>query len=175
MSAELTGRTFKLTPSESVRVLRDEPDLLEVEGSWGPNGSPPPKHFHPDQDERFEVLEGALTARVDGEQRELRPGDVLEIPRGAVHQMWNAGDSPLRATWQTSPAGRTGQWFEAIDELRSSGRVGRNGMPGPLAFGAYLTEYRDVFRLAGPQPVLSPALKLLGALGRLKGYRPEKS
>ena len=52
---------------------------------------------------------------------------------------------------------------------------GRNGMPGPLAFGAYLTEYRDVFRLAGPQPVLSPALKLLGALGRLKGYRPEQS
>jgi hypothetical protein len=38
-------------------------------------------------------------------------------------------------------------------------------MPGPLAFGAYLTEYRDVFRLAGPQPVLVSALRLLGALG----------
>jgi quercetin dioxygenase-like cupin family protein len=174
MSAELTGRTFNLTPSESVCVLRDAPNLIEVEGSWGPSGSPPPKHFHPDQDERFEVLEGVLTARVDGEERELRPGDVLEIPRGAVHQMWNAGDSPARATWQTSPAGRTGGWFEAIHELRASGRVGGNGMPGPLAFGAYLTEYRDVFRLAGPQPILSPALKLLGALGRLKGYRPER-
>ena len=173
MSPELTGRTFNLTPSESVRVLRDEPEVIEVEGSWGPSGSPPPKHFHPAQDERFEVLEGVLTARVDGEQRELRPGDVLEIPRGAAHQMWIAAGTPARATWQTSPAGRTGQWFEAIDQLRGSGRVGRNGMPGPLAFGAYLTEYRDVFRLAGPQPILSPALKLLGTLGRLKGYRPK--
>ena len=64
---------------------------------------------------------------------------------------------------------------EAIDRLRGSGRVGRNGMPGPLAFGAYLTEYRDVFRLAGPQPLTAPALRVLGALGRLKGYRPKSS
>ena len=45
-------------------------------------------------------------------------------------------------------------------------------MPGPLAFGAYLTEYDDVFRLAGPQPLLKPALRLLGVLGLAKGYRP---
>jgi quercetin dioxygenase-like cupin family protein len=166
--------TYQLTPSESVRVLRDDPEAIEVEGTWGPGGSAPPKHFHPAQDERFEVLEGTLTARVDGEQRELRPGDVLEIPRGAAHQMWNEADVPARATWRTSPAGRTGQWFADIHALRSSGRVGRDGMPGPLAFGAYLTEYRDVFRLAGPQPVLTPLIIGLGALGRLKGYRPSK-
>jgi quercetin dioxygenase-like cupin family protein len=168
---ETNRNTLHLTPSESVRVLRDEPDAIEVEGTWGPGGSPPPKHFHPEQDERFEVLEGTLTARVDGEQRELGAGDVLEIPRGAVHQMWNAGDVPARATWRTSPAGRTGQWFADIDALLRSGRVGRNGMPGALAFGTYLTEYRDVFRLAGPQPILTPLLGALGALGRLKGYR----
>lgn len=164
--------TFHLTPSEFVRVLRDDPEAIEVEGTWGPGGSAPPKHFHPAQDERFEVLEGTLTARVDGEQRELRPGDVLEIPRGAVHQMWNDGDVPARANWRTSPAGRTGRWYAEIDALRRSGRGGGNGMPGPLAFGAYLTEYRDVFRLAGPQPLLTPLLRGLGALGRLKGYRP---
>jgi quercetin dioxygenase-like cupin family protein len=164
--------TFHLTPSESVRVVRHEQEALEVEGTWGPGGSPPPKHFHPQQDERFEVLEGTLTSRVDGTERELKAGDVLEIPRGAVHQMWNAGDVPVRATWITSPAGRTADWFAAIDSLRSSGRVGSNGMPGPLAFGAYLTEYRDVFRLAGPQPLLTQLLAGMGVLGRLKGYRP---
>jgi quercetin dioxygenase-like cupin family protein len=164
--------TFHLTPSESVRVVRREADALEVEGTWGPGGSPPPKHFHPEQDERFEVHEGVLSARVDGEERQLGAGDVLEIPRGAVHQMWNAGDVPVRATWITSPALRTADWFAAIDALRGSGRVGANGMPGPLAFGAYLTEYRDVFRLAGPQPLLRPLLAGMGVLGRLKGYRP---
>jgi quercetin dioxygenase-like cupin family protein len=164
--------TFHLTPGESVRVVSHQPEALEVEGTWGPGGSPPPKHFHPAQDERFEVLEGTLNTRVDGEERQLTAGDVLEIPRGAVHQMWNAGAVPARATWTTSPAGRTADWFAAIDALRGSGRVGRNGMPGPLAFGAYLTEYRDVFRLAGPQPLLTPLLACMGVLGRLKGYRP---
>jgi quercetin dioxygenase-like cupin family protein len=162
---------FKLTPHESIRVLERTPVALEVEGSWGPHGSPPPRHFHPSQDERFEVLEGTLVARVDGEEHRLSPGDVLEIPRGAVHQMWNPGSEPARALWRTSPAGRTAEWFAAIDALLRSGRVGSDGMPGPLAFGVYLTEYRDVFRLAGPQPLLRPAFAALGVLGRLRGYR----
>jgi quercetin dioxygenase-like cupin family protein len=164
-------QVFKLTPHESVRVLEHTPETLEVEGSWGPHGSPPPRHFHPSQDERFEVLDGTLVARVDGEEHRLSRGDVLTIPRGAVHQMWNPGDEPARAIWRTSPAGRTAEWFAAIDALLRSGRVGRNGMPGPLAFGVYLTEYRDVFRLAGPQPLLRPAFAALGGLGRLRGHR----
>jgi hypothetical protein len=45
-------------------------------------------------------------------------------------------------------------------------------MPGPLAFGVLLTEYRDVFRLAGPDRLLRPALALLGEIGRRRGYRP---
>jgi quercetin dioxygenase-like cupin family protein len=173
MNATMTAaERLQLTPSESIRVLRNEPDAIEVEGTWGPNGSPPPKHFHPAQDERFEVLEGTLSTRLAGVERELRPGDVLEVPRGTVHQLWNAGDVPARALWITSPAGRTGEWFAGVDALLRSGRVGRNGMPGPLAFGAYLSEYDDVFRLAGPQLLLRPLLAGLGALGRRKGYRP---
>jgi quercetin dioxygenase-like cupin family protein len=164
--------TYRLTPSESVRITSHTSDALEVEGTWGPHGSPPPKHFHPDQYERFEVLSGTLFARVGGQEHELSAGDVLEVPRGAVHQMWNPGDEPVRAIWRTSPAGRTADWFADLSALRDSGRVRRNGMPGPLAFGAYLTEYRDVIRLAGPQPLVLGALRLLGTLGRLRGYRP---
>ena len=135
-----------------MRVVRDDPEALEVEGTWGPNGSPPPKHFHPSQDERFEVLEGMLTARVDGEERELGPGDVLEIPRGAVHQMWNAAGVPAKATWRTSPAGRTRQWFATWTPARS-GRVGGNGMPAPGVRRLPDGVPRRV-RLAGPQPML---------------------
>jgi hypothetical protein len=51
--------------------------------------------------------------------------------------------------------------------------VGANGMPGPLAFAVYLTEYRDVFRLAGPQPLLRLAFGVLAPIGRLRGYSPK--
>ena len=164
-------KTLKLTPTESVTVTQSTPDLLEVQVVYGPMGSPPPKHFHPAQDERFRVESGALRVRIDGEERELQAGDEVEIPRGAVHQLWNPGADPVRATWQTMPRLRTEQWFEAIDALHREGRVGKDGMPGPLAFGVLLTEYRDVFRLAvAPDPVLRPALAALGAVGRRRGY-----
>ncbi len=163
--------TFHLTPHESVTIRSHTPEALELEATWGPGGSPPPAHFHPGQDERFEVLEGVLRARVDGRDHDLHAGDVLEVPRGAVHKMWNEGEEPARALWRTSPAGRTAEWMAALHELRSSGRVGKNGMPGPLAFGVYLTEYSDVIRLAGPQPLVRGALAALGGLGKLRGYR----
>lgn len=52
-----------------------------------------------------------------------------------------------------------------------SAPLGRSGMPGPLAFGAVLTRYRDVFRLAGvPDWMTRPILAGLGILGRARGY-----
>ena len=165
--------SLKLTPKESLTVRSSTPDMLEVEAEYGPSGSPPPKHLHPEQDEHFEVLAGELRARVDGEERTLKAGDTLDVPRRTPHQMWNPGGEPARVRWQTRPAGRTEQWFRALDALQREGRVGKDGMPGPLAFGVYLTEYRDVFRLAvAPDPLLRPALALLGLAGRLRGYRP---
>jgi quercetin dioxygenase-like cupin family protein len=169
------SEVLKLTPSESVTIREDTPAALEVEGRWGPGGSPPPKHLHPSQDERFEVVEGELHARVDGAEHVLLAGDDLEILRGSVHQMWNPGASEARAIWRTTPAMRTASWFRAIDSLHRSGRVGANGMPGPLAFGVLLSEYRDVFRLAGPDLVLRPVLAALGAIGRVRGYRATAS
>ena len=163
--------TLTITPHESVEIRSSTPEALELEATYAPDGSAPPKHWHPEQDEHFEVLEGRVRTRVEGEQRDLGPGEMIDIPRRSVHQMWNPGSEPARVLWRTSPGGRTEQWFRAIDRLHREGRVGNNGMPGPLAFGVLLTEYRDVFRLAGPDPVIRPAMALLGVVGRARGYR----
>ncbi len=165
--------TLRLTPHETVTVRRSSADLLEVEGDWGPGGKPPPPHYHPSQDEHLEVLDGALTVKLGGEEFDLGPGQMLDIPRGSHHQIWNRGEVPARARWETRPALRTEEWFRSIDRLIQSGRVGRNGMPGPLAFGVYLTEYRDVFRLAVARDLVTrPLLAGLGLAGRVRGYRP---
>jgi len=167
--------TLKLTPTESVTVRSAVPDALEVEAHYGPHGSPPPKHLHPEQAEHFEVLAGRLTTRVDGDERVLAAGDTIDIPVRAVHQMWNAGAEPARVLWRTSPAGRTLEWFEALDALQREGRVMKSGIPSPLAMSVLLTEYRDVFRLAGPDPVLRTAFAALAPLGRMRGYSTKRS
>ncbi|HEX5928600.1 MAG TPA: cupin domain-containing protein [Solirubrobacterales bacterium] len=164
------GDRLKLTPTESVEIRSSTEAALEVEATYGAGAKPPPKHLHPGQDERFEVLSGTIQVKVDGEQRPLAAGEEIEVPRGAVHQIWNPSAEPARVLWRTSPGARTEQWFRAIDRLHREGRVGGNGMPGPLAFGVYLTEYRDVFRLAGPDWLLRPAFAGLAPIGRARGY-----
>jgi mannose-6-phosphate isomerase-like protein (cupin superfamily) len=164
---------LKRTPSESVSLISDSPEALEVEATYGAHGSPPPKHYHPAQDEHFDVRSGRIDVRVGDSERKLGPGETLEIPRGTPHQMWNSGAEEARLLWRTSPAGRTREWFEALDRVHRTGRVGKNGMPGPLAFAALLTEYRDVIRLAaGPEPVVRGLLAALAPLGRRRGYLP---
>jgi len=159
--------TYHLTPSEQVTVVSRGPEALVVEAIYGPQGSPPPPHLHPAQDERFEVLEGRLSVRLGGDPvRELAAGDVLEIPRGTAHSMWNASDAPARVRWATLPAGRTEEWWAALSGARREGER----MPPLPTLGALLTEYDDVFRLAKAQAVMRPVLRALAPLDR-RGVR----
>ena len=140
------GDVLSLGPHDSLELLATDGEALEVEATYRPNGSPPPAHLHPAQDESFEVLEGRMRARVDGEEVELKAGAELEIRRGSVHQMWNPGEAQARVRWRTAPAGRTEEWFRALDSLfRPDGAIARGE---EVDFAALLREYDDVFRLA---------------------------
>jgi mannose-6-phosphate isomerase-like protein (cupin superfamily) len=136
--------TLKLGPGSTLTVREASADVLEVEAVYDPGGSPPPAHLHPAQAEHFEVLEGSVTARIDGNERALQVGDTLDIPAGAVHQMWNPGSDPARVAWRTTPAGRTLEWFQALDAFQRDGDT--------AAIGAALAEYGDVYQLAEPPP-----------------------
>src|SRR3954453_5845023 len=119
---DLTAEVLRLTGSETVAIRASSPELLEVEGSWEGGGKAPPAHYHPDQDEHFEVLDGRLKLKVEGDEHELGRGAVVDIPEGTAHQMWNPFDTEARATWRTRPALRTEDWFRAIDRLHQEGR-----------------------------------------------------
>jgi mannose-6-phosphate isomerase-like protein (cupin superfamily) len=136
---------LSLGPHDSLEIRSSTPEALEVEASYRPGGSPPPAHFHPAQDEHFEVLEGAMRVRVGSEERELEAGAEVEIGRGQVHQMWNPGSEPARVRWVTTPGGRTEQWFRTLDRIFRKGGDVDTGRA--VDFGALLAEYGDVFRL----------------------------
>ncbi len=133
-----------LNAQDTVRVAAESRELLRLEAEWAPADAPPPAHFHPDQDERFVVHEGRLHAVLDGKHRVVEAGGQLDVPRGTVHQMWNDGQEPAHATWETRPALRTGDWFRKLDELNGSG----TRQPPVEELIAAVHEYGDVFRLA---------------------------
>lgn len=127
-------------PGTSLRVLVHDDQALELVATYAPGGTPPPAHFHPEQDERFEVLAGAMHVRLDGRDCTIGEADVLEVPRGTVHQMWNEGAEPAAMRWRTLPAGRTLEWFREIAAVQRG-----EGHPDPATL---LADYADVFRLA---------------------------
>jgi mannose-6-phosphate isomerase-like protein (cupin superfamily) len=155
-----------LSGNETLRLVSESPEELEVEATWTPGGSPPPTHLHPAQEEHFEVRTGSLTALVDGVQRRLGPGDTLEIPRGTPHKMWNADTETAIAVWRTRPARRTAEWFRTLDRLSARG-TRKPPLPG---VAKAVTEYSDVFRLVVRPKPLRPfaylALRVIGLVGR---------
>jgi hypothetical protein len=129
----MSDDVIAIGPNQTLRVERSAPEALELLAEWTPGSTEPLPHFHPHQDEHFEVREGELTAVVGGETRVLGAGDVLDVPRGAVHKMWGTADTVTRATWRVSPALKTEEMFRTI----ASGGV-----------EDFLERYADEFRLA---------------------------
>ena len=146
--------------------------LLEVESVYTkPTPSRPPVHYHPAQEERFEVLSGELRVQVSGEARTLREGEILVIPSGTTHEMW-AETEGVRVNWQTRPALKTETFFETVWGLSRDGRTGNNGTPNLLQVVVIAQAYAGEFRLARPPwPVQRILFAVLAPLGRLLGYR----
>ena len=145
---------------------------------WAPPGarvSAP--HSHPQQSERFEVLEGRLGTRSGDETGTALPGDIVEVPPGRVHDWWTEGDEPARVIVEVRPAYR---FVEAIMTgwgLAAAGRTNAKGRPGLLQIALLAQEWDDTIAYASPprwvQRVMARALGPIGRRRGLKGSYPE--
>jgi quercetin dioxygenase-like cupin family protein len=99
-------------------------------------------HSHAGFAETIYGLEGALVWTVGGEAHEVGPGEVLCIPRGAIHQFANRGDVDAKALAIVTP-----------------------GIVGP----EYFREIAAVFAAAAGGP---PDLAAIAAVMRRHGFTP---
>src|SRR6266576_6265951 len=56
-----------------------------------PPGGQTTRHHHKLTEEIYYVLAGHGQMEIDGESREVGPGDAIAIPRGASHRITNTG------------------------------------------------------------------------------------
>lgn len=63
-----------------------------------------PIHVHAKDDETLYVIEGELTAFLDGKPRRLAAGESLFLPRGIPHQLVNMSGKPCRYILIGTPA-----------------------------------------------------------------------
>ncbi|AYA36821.1 cupin domain-containing protein [Hymenobacter oligotrophus] len=123
---------------------------LVVESSYRGRSLEPQPHFHPTQEEHFEVLQGEVTVRLDGTLRTLRCGEELRIAPGQVHSMWNSSEARATVRWTTRPALRTEEFLETVFTLAQAGLVTPGGVPGVLQSSLLAGEFEGEFRLAEP-------------------------
>ena len=71
-------------------------------------------HSHDGYEETIYGLEGMLTWTVEGTPIEVGPGDVLLIPRGAVHQFDNTSGEDARALAVVTPGILGPEYFREV-------------------------------------------------------------
>jgi len=116
---------------------------------YAPHSEPPPYHCHPRQEERFQILEGALLFHISGEDRIARAGEEVGLARGVFHRAHNPHDAPALVIWETRPALRTAEFFYTMNRA-ARGRA----RPRLVDAAAILAEYHEEIRLAKPSTLV---------------------
>ena len=170
------GQTIQNPVSgERIHFLRTSADtageLLEFELELTPDGHVPGAHVHPEQEERFHVLEGTMKFRLGMRTIVAGPGESVVVPAGRVHKFANAGDGPARARVEVAPALDMEQLLETTVELAHEGRVTRKGMPKPLHLALFVRRYeREVRAPFPPAWVVRALMAPVAALARRRGH-----
>jgi mannose-6-phosphate isomerase-like protein (cupin superfamily) len=140
--------------------------------------SPPGKfviqtHFHPNQIERFEVIEGSLGAKVAGRTQVAGPGERVSVPVGTSHSYWNDGDGELHILYEHVPALTAAElFFETYYGLSRQGSLSRKGQISPLQAAVLFAHFRDFIRPTMPPAwVQDPLFAVLAPIARRRGYR----
>jgi mannose-6-phosphate isomerase-like protein (cupin superfamily) len=138
-----------------------------------PHGFVAAPHVHPRLQETFEIREGTFTFVIDGENREVRPGEGATVPAGAPHAWWNSGhEEEGVAVVEFRPALKAEEFFETFFGLAKDGKVSpKTGLPNLLWLAVILRSYSDFIYLAKPPLAVQRAIFTpLAAVGRLLGY-----
>jgi quercetin dioxygenase-like cupin family protein len=90
-----------------------------------PPGTFVPPHFHPDQDEFIRVLEGDFDLWLDGEDLKATAGDLIRLPMGSKHGIFNKSSTNTRALFWVAPSMRLYELFTKIDQVADPAEVVR--------------------------------------------------
>lgn len=82
-----------------------------------PPGTFVPPHIHPQQEEFVYMLSGRLDVLLDGQPGQADPGDLVCLPRGVPHGLFNKSEAEVKCLFWVSPARRLFDLFWALHNL----------------------------------------------------------
>jgi quercetin dioxygenase-like cupin family protein len=163
---------------QDIRFLQTAKDtnghLLEMQTTYRAASKEPPLHYHPYQDEEFQVLQGEINVRIGKELKVLKAGESLHISQTTAHSMWNPSDKKAIVNWKVYPALNTEHFLETAVGVVVNGKTNSDAMPPLLEVALMVNKYSKVFRLAKPPFAVQKFLfALITPVAYLCGYRPD--
>lgn len=126
-------------------------------------------HFHPHQEEIYEVKEGEMQVYMNGSWKALKAGERINIPKGAIHAFRNAGKQKVVAFNSHNPGLRFGEMLETIQQHIEEGKItSARGFRNLAYMSSIMVEYKDVMKTIKPP---SAVINIMSRLGKLFGYR----
>jgi len=161
-----------VNPATGVTVRRSgdgEADAVRIELAPGAGG--PAEHVHPTIEERFEVVAGTPTFRIEGRERTLSPGRRLRVSPGTPHAFRNDADAPAVLRGRTVPeSDRLGEVVATLFGLAQEGRTDERGRPGLLQAAVMAETVEETYPAGVPRPLQEAFGSLLGPVARALGY-----
>jgi uncharacterized RmlC-like cupin family protein len=95
--------------------------LSESSFSWHatfPPGTFVPPHIHPTQDEYIYMLEGRFDLMLAGKDAVANPGDLIRLPMGLPHGIFNKTGGTVKSLFWVSPTRRLYDLFWGIHNMK---------------------------------------------------------
>ena len=161
------------TSGERIILLRTAAEtggaLLQFELFLAPGGHVPSAHVHPEQEERFTVLEGRMRFRLGIQVVFAGPGETVTVGAGTAHRFSNVGPGPAHLLVEVRPALNMEELLETAAALSSAGHRIPGGLPRPLDLALFLSEFEREVKVPVVPGFLVSAMT--GALTRLARWR----
>ncbi|HMG15675.1 MAG TPA: cupin domain-containing protein [Saprospiraceae bacterium] len=136
----------------------------------GPFESGPPLHFHPNQTETYEVLEGEVEFILSGKVIRLKPGEIINIPINTPHTFKNITENWLKMKDTHIPALSFEEMMRDLHQLViKSGKIKSFKDVKSLIYLSMLwIKYKDSQRSVDPPYFI---MKIMAGIGKLTGFK----
>lgn len=161
-------------PVTDEQIVFDEsasgPERLVWNESRPANLEPPPVHYHPETEERFDVREGTLVVEVNGVEYRVGANEEIVVPPQTAHVSYTESEA-ARFRREVAPPG---QWREALtDRFAAAHAAGdRSAITEQLQMILLVQAYPDVVVPARPPRAVQRGLfPVLAAIARVIGLQ----
>jgi quercetin dioxygenase-like cupin family protein len=156
-------------PVSRVRQTFDDRGDTLVVDSWMEPGGALPAHLHPQQEERWSVVEGQARFRLGNHVRVIGPSDgEILVAANVVHGVWSSSDREAHLRCYVTPPLRLQQFLEEAAAAGTQGLFTQGGRPrglrGARWAASFLKRYRDETVFVSPPQIVQRLL--MGVLGR---------